>query len=94
LDAPLNLQRAFESREEIAQVALASRSLLGGGLKVEFLDVNVTIGADKQTALADLTARVKINGSADVIVQEIKFSLQKTDGQWLITHIETIRPFS
>jgi hypothetical protein len=29
-----------------------------------------------------------------VIVQEIKFSLQKTDGHWLITRVETIRPFS
>jgi hypothetical protein len=58
LDAPLNLQRTFESREEIAQLVLAVRSVLGGGLKVEFLDVNVTVASDKQTALADLTARV------------------------------------
>jgi hypothetical protein len=94
LDAPLNLQRTFESREEIGQVALAARSLLGGRLKVEFLDANVTIAPDKQTALADLTARVKIGGSGEVIVQEIKFSLQKTDGHWLITRVETIRPFS
>jgi ketosteroid isomerase-like protein len=94
LDAPLNLQRTFESREEIAQLVLAVRSVLGGGLKVEFLDVNVTVASDKQTALADLTARVKVGGSTDVIVQEIKLSLQKTDGRWLITRAETIRPFS
>jgi hypothetical protein len=94
LDAPLNLQRVFESRDDIAQVALAARSLLGGGLKVEFLDVNVTVAKDKQTAVADLTARVKTGGSPDVIVQEVKFRLQKTDGQWLITRVETIRPFS
>jgi ketosteroid isomerase-like protein len=94
LDAPLNLQRAFESREEIAQFDLAARALLGGGLKVEFLDVNVNLAPDQQTALADLTARVKTGGSGDVIVQEIKFSFQKTDGQWLITRVETIRPFS
>jgi ketosteroid isomerase-like protein len=94
LDAPLNLQRQFESREEIAQTYLGTRSLLGGGLKVEFVDVNVTVATDKQSALADLTARVKIGSNSDMVVQEIKFTLQKTDGKWLITRVETIRPFS
>jgi hypothetical protein len=94
LDAPLNLQRTFESREEIAQADLGARSSLGGGLKIEFLDVNVTLAPDKQSAVADLTARVKINGNSDPIVQEIKFTFKKTDSQWLITRVETIRPFS
>jgi hypothetical protein len=94
LDAPLNFQRSFQSREEITQFVLAARSLLGGGLNVAFVDVNVTLAPDKQSAVADLTARVKIGGNSDLIAQEIKFTLQKTDGQWIITRVETIRPFS
>ena len=94
LDAPLNFQRTFESREDIAQFVLAARTSLGGGLKVEFVDVNVTLAPDKQSAVADLTARVKIGGNGDLNAQEIKFTFQKTDGQWLVTRVETIRPFS
>jgi hypothetical protein len=94
LDAPLNFQRTFESREEITQFVLAARSLLGGGLNVAFVDVNVTIAPDKQSAVADLTARAKIAGNNDLIAQEIKFTFQKTDGQWLVMRVETVRPFS
>jgi hypothetical protein len=94
LATPANLAHTFESREEIMQFVLAARSTLGGGLKVEFVDVLVTVAPDKQSAVADLTVRMQTAGNPDSIVQEIKFTLQKTGGQWLVTHAETIRTFS
>ena len=92
LAAPINAQHTFENREEIAQSDLAARSAFGGSLKVEFVDPIVTLAPDKQSAVADLTARIQT--SADLIVQEIKFTLQKVDGQWFVTRVETVRTFS
>jgi len=92
LAAPVNAEHTFESREEIAQFVLAARSAFGGALKVEFVDVLLTLAPDKLSAEADLTARTQ--SSNDLNVQEIKFTLRKVDGQWLVTRVETIRTFS
>ena len=92
LAAPVNAEHTFESREEIAQSVLAARAAFGGALKIEFVDVLVTLAPDKQSAEADLTARIQSGG--DLNVQEIKFTLKKVDGQWLVTRAETVRTFS
>jgi len=92
LAVPVNADHTFESRDEIAQADLAARSALGGMLKVEFVDVLVTLAPDKQSAVADLTARIQTG--SDLNMQEIKFTLKKVDGQWLVTRAETIRTFS
>ena len=92
LAAPVNTEHTFENREEIAQSVLAARSAFGGTLKVEFVDVLLTVAPDKLSAEADLTARTQ--SSNDLNVQEIKFTLRKVDGQWLVTRVETIRTFS
>jgi hypothetical protein len=49
------------------------------------------VGPDKQSAVADLTVEAKVSGERDPIVWEMKFTLRKTDGQWLITRVETVR---
>lgn len=92
LAAPANAEHTFESREEIAQSDLAARGAFGGSLKVEFVDVLVTVAPDRQSAEADLTARLQ--SGSDLNVQEIKFTLKKVDGQWLVTRVETVRTFS
>lgn len=94
LAALANVEHAFENREEIAQADLAARAAFGGVLKVEFLDVLLTLAPDKQSAVANLTARMQSGGSSDLNAQEIKFTLTKTDGQWLVTRVETIRTFN
>jgi hypothetical protein len=94
LAAPANIEHTFESRDEIAQSALAARSSLDGGFKIEFVDVLVTLAPDKQSAVADLTARMQSARSRELNVQEIKFTFKKADGKWLVTRVETIRTFS
>ena len=94
LDAPANVEHTFESRQEITQALLAARAAFGGTLNVEFVDVLVTVAPDKQSAEADLTARMQSAGSSEINVQEIKFTLKKVDGQWLVTRAETVRTFS
>jgi hypothetical protein len=89
VDLPELGQRTMD-REEITQAALMGRSR-AGGLLVKFPDINITVATDKQSAVADLTVEAKASGERDSMVQEMKFTLRKTDGQWLITRIETVR---
>jgi hypothetical protein len=93
VDLPRFAQRSSLDRDEITQLALAASSR-AGGLKVKFPDINVTVASDKQSAVADLTVEVDVSGEPDRIVQEMKFTLQKIDGRWLITRVETVRTFS
>jgi hypothetical protein len=93
VDLPRFAQRSSLDRDEITQIALAASSR-AGELKVKFPDINVTVASDKQSAVADLTVEVDVSGEPDRIVQEMKFTLQKIDGRWLITRVETVRTFS
>jgi hypothetical protein len=90
VDLPELGQHNSMDREEITQLALMGRSR-AGGLRVKFPDINITVAPDKQSAVADLTVEANISGEHDPIVQEMKFTLRKTDGRWLITRIETVR---
>jgi hypothetical protein len=93
LDVPDRIQHTIQGRDEITQTAVASRSMVSS-LRVKFLDVNVTIGPDKQSAVADLTVEARAGDDQDMIVQEMKFTLRKIGGQWLITRVETVRTLS
>ena len=93
IDVPGRVQHDFMGRDEITQAALASRSAVSG-LKVKFPDISVMVAPDKQSATADVTLDATVSGESDAIVQELKFTFQKIDGQWLITRIETIRTLS
>ncbi len=83
----------LNGREELFQAAMQMRSLLGG-LQVDFLDVNLALAPDKQSAEAHLTLRGKIAGEKDVIVQELKLLLNKAEGNWRIKKIETVKTLS
>jgi hypothetical protein len=80
-------------REEIMQAAAGARAAVSS-LMVEFPDMNITIGPDKLSAVADVSVKVQAAGEKDVYVQEIKFTLQKIGGDWLITRVETVRTLS
>jgi len=86
-------QRSSMDREEITHLALGAGSM-AGGLQVKFPDINITVAPSKRSAMVDLTATAAIAGQRDSIVQEMKFTLHKIDGQWLITRVETIRTLS
>ena len=86
-------QRTLTGRDEITQAAMGARSGVSA-LKVEFLDVTVIVGPDRQSAVADLTAKAQVPGDKDFTVQELKFTLKKMDGEWLITRVETVKTLS
>jgi hypothetical protein len=86
-------QQSFVGRDQITQAAVAARSALGS-LNVKFLDVDVTVAPNKQSATADLTVDADVSGQPNAVVQEVKLSLKKTGGQWLITRVATVRVLS
>jgi acyl CoA:acetate/3-ketoacid CoA transferase alpha subunit len=90
VDLPELGQRNSLDHEEITQLTLMARSR-AGGVRVKFPDINITVAPNQQSAVADLTVEANISGEHDSVVREMKFTLQKTDGQWLITRIETVR---
>ena len=93
LNAPGFERLEFSGRDEITQAAAGARVHLSA-LKVEFPDVSVTVGPDKQSAVADVAVKVQAAGEKDFIVQEVKFNFQKIGGDWLITRVETVRTLS
>ena len=86
-------QRNSLDCEEITQAALMARSR-AGGVQVKFPDINIAVAPDKQSAVADLTVQANVSGERDQFVQQMKFTLKKIDGQWLITRVETVRTLS
>jgi hypothetical protein len=90
IDVPGYQQHHLAGREEIQQAALAMRAWVKS-LSVNFPDVNVTVNTDQQSAIADLTLQATVAGERDMIVQEMKVTLRKINGQWLIVKVETVR---
>lgn len=86
-------QQVFHTHDELLQTAMGARSALGS-LEVQFPDINVTVGPDRATAVADATAKIFIAGDKDFIIQEIKISLKKIEGKWLINRLETVKTLS
>jgi hypothetical protein len=84
--SPLNVS----GREELLQMAIGARSTLGS-LKVEFPDIVVSLGPDKSSATVDLTAKAMVPSEKDFGVQELRVSIKKVGGDWLITRVETVK---
>ncbi len=93
ISLPEHGQHNFVGRDEITQTAMAAHSALNS-LKVAFPDMNITVGPDKLSAVADVVVQVQAAGDKDFYVQEMKLTFQKIGGDWLITRVETVRTLS
>ncbi|MGA2176135.1 MAG: hypothetical protein ABSH38_14255 [Verrucomicrobiota bacterium] len=93
IDVPGVQEHRLAGREEIVQAALAARASVQA-LNVAFPDVTVMVNADQESAVADLTLQARVAGEPQMIVQEMKFTLRKINGQWLIVRVETVRTLS
>jgi len=93
VNVPGYAAQTLSGRDEALQAAMAARSRFKG-LKVEFLDVNVTLGTDWQTAVANLTGKATVPGEHDMFAREFNFLLRKVDGKWLIYRVETVKTLS
>ena len=88
-------QITFNGRDEVQSAVLAEMAPgRWAGLKVEFSDISVVLGPDRQTAVANLTGKATLDGQSDFIVKEFNFSLRKVQRNWLIYRVETVKTLS
>ncbi len=92
IDVPGVRQQTVLSREDIVQNLMAAK--LAGGLTVQFPDINVVVAADGANAQADVTMEARVPTDPDMIIQQLRFTLRKIEGRWLITAVRTIRAFN
>lgn len=92
IDLPNRQQHMTMTREEIVEDMMAVHSI--GGLSVKFPDISVTVAAEGTSAQADVTVEARGSGDQDTFIEEMRFTLRKTGGQWLITKVQTIRALS
>jgi hypothetical protein len=92
LDLPGHARHSFTDREDIAEKALASRQVLS--LSVKFPDINVALNPGGATAVADVTLNALVAGERDDIVEELQITFVKTNDDWLIRRVQTVRPVS
>lgn len=86
-------EHSLAGRDEIIEAAKLAHAQFKS-LEFEFLDVNVTLAPDKQSATVNLTAKVTSDDEKDFQVQEFKITLKKVNGEWLIFQIEPVRTLS
>jgi hypothetical protein len=92
IDLPAHQRNDTLTRDDVVQAVMAIQS--SGGMTIKFPDVNVTVGPGAETAEADVTVEAQVQGEQDMMVQEMKFTLRKIDGKWLITRVQTVRTLS
>ena len=90
VNAPGAGPRSIEGREDLRQALGIWRSMVNGA-KVEFPDIAVTVAPDKQSAEVMLTVKARVPTEPDSIYEEMKVAFRKLDGNWLLTHAETVR---
>jgi len=86
-------EHTLAGRDEIIEAAKLAHGRFKT-LQVEFLDLNVLLAPDQQSATVNLTAKVTSDDEKDFQVQELKITLKKVNGDWLIFQIETVRTLS
>jgi len=90
VDVPGRGEQRFEGRDELLQAVGGARSA-ASSLTIEFIDVNVSVAADKRSATVSLVVRARVGGEKDDALQPLKFFLQRSGRDWLIQRIETLR---
>jgi len=93
VDAPGRPKLTLNGRDSLAQAAMQVRSVYSG-LQVEFLDINIILAPDKQSAEANLTLKGRLAGEKDMIVQELRMLLNKLEGTWKVKKVETVKTLS
>jgi len=90
VDIPGRQYQSFNGREEIQQAAIGARAILNS-LKVHFLDVDVKVAPDNNSAMVHLTATADLPGEKVPEVEELELRFQKIERDWLISRVETVK---
>ena len=90
VDMPGRFPQALNGRDEVMQAALSVRSAVKA-IKVQFIDISVSIESDGETGVAHFTAKADVAGESTPQVEEMEAQFKKVDGDWLIKHVENVK---
>lgn len=90
LDVQGGPKRSLQGRENIIEAALGALHM-SGGMTVEFLDITVTLDANRREATVEATGEAVPKGTDDLWIQDLRFRFIQTDEGWLILSVETVR---
>jgi hypothetical protein len=80
------------AREDlISNVGMLRSSQYIRSLRLKVFDPIITLGADRRSAIAELTLHAESPGERHLLVQEMKFTMKEVEGNWLIVRVETVR---
>ena len=83
---------AINGRQELMQLALGTARSTDRPVKARFHDINPVVAPDQLSALVDCELEVILKGQQDeLIAQELKFTIKKINGTWLITRVEQVK---
>ncbi len=91
VDVPGRSDQTFSGREEVQQAALGARALSPITLQVTFVDINVTLATNKNSATTRLTATANLPGEKLPEVQELEIGFTNVDDAWLINKVQTVK---
>ena len=83
-------EERIEGREQLFETGMAARST-GPGAKVELLDPVIDFPGSREAAVVSLTLKAQISGQSDLVVQELRLTMKKLSGDWLIQRVETVK---
>lgn len=78
------------SRHQIFEGAAGLRAS-AKGLAVEFIDIAVSLSPVSSNATAHLTSKIYFTGDPDYWVQEFRLALAKTNQEWFIREVVTVK---
>lgn len=95
VDVPGLSRQKLSGQDELLKAAMAIRtSGYISNIKVELVDINITFAPGKDSAIVNLTLKVQANGEKEFTPQEMKFTMKKIKGEWLIREAETVKTLS
>lgn len=83
-------EQRIEGRDQLFETGMAARST-GPGAKVELIDPVIDLPGTGDTATVGVTLKAQIVGQPDLIVQELRLTMRKQSGNWLIQRVETVK---
>jgi hypothetical protein len=80
----------FNNRDELVQALQAARMGLTS-VQAMFTGPNIEITPGKQEAIIGVILTADVNGEKDSVVVDLKINMKKIDGDWVITHVESVQ---
>ena len=90
VDLPGRAAQTCSGRDEVQQAALGARAVLNT-LQVNFVDIDVKFGTNRNSAVTHLTATANMPGEKIPEVQELEIGFTNVDQGWLINRVQTVK---